>query len=81
MSNRCPLCNGYKSESTTTFTVDLKFGVLVVRHVPAVVCEQCGAEWIADAQAQKLENLVKETRKKQTMIEVAEFSALEKLAS
>jgi hypothetical protein len=38
INTRCPICNGYKSESTTTFTVDLDFGV-VVRHVPATICE------------------------------------------
>ena len=28
---RCPICHGYKSKSTTTFTVDLKFGMVVIR--------------------------------------------------
>jgi YgiT-type zinc finger domain-containing protein len=32
----------------TTFTVDLGFGVVVVRDVPATVCSQCGADWISD---------------------------------
>ena len=47
MMNRtkyCAICNGHITDSTTTFTVDLEFGVVVVRHVPALVCEQCGAE-------------------------------------
>jgi len=26
--------------------VDLGFGVVVVRNVPAKVCSQCGEEWI-----------------------------------
>ena len=33
-------------EGKTTFTVDLGFGVVVVRDVPATVCSQCGADWI-----------------------------------
>ncbi|MDR4509847.1 MAG: YgiT-type zinc finger protein [Candidatus Brocadiaceae bacterium] len=34
----CPLCGGKKQAGKTTFTVDLGFGVVVVREVPATVC-------------------------------------------
>lgn len=80
-NTRCPICNGYKSESTTTFTVDLDFGVIVVRHVPAEVCEQCGAEWIDDNNAEQLDQIVNYAKEKHTMIEVSEFSAWKKAAS
>ena len=80
-NTRCPICNGYKSESTTTFTVDLDFGVIVVRHVPAEVYEQCGAEWIDDNNAEQLDQIVNYTKEKHTMIEVSEFSAWKKVAS
>ncbi len=33
--NTCPICGGSKVKGTTTFTVDLGFGVVVVRNVPA----------------------------------------------
>ena len=56
----CPLCGGKKKEGQTTFTVDLGFGVVVVRNVPARVCSQCGADWIQDPIAAKLEEIVKE---------------------
>jgi len=79
--NRCPICNGYKSESTTTFTVDLDFGIVVVRHVPAIVCEQCGAEWISDENAAKLEQIVNEAKIKHSIVEVSEFSCSTKIAS
>ncbi len=80
-SNRCPICQGYKQSSSTTFTVDLKFGVVVVRDVPAIICEQCGEEWIADKEAEQLETIVNNARKKHSMIEVANFSDLLKVAS
>jgi YgiT-type zinc finger domain-containing protein len=81
INTRCPICNGYKSESTTTFTVDLDFGVVVVRHVPATVCEQCGAEWIDDNNAEQLDQIVNYAKQKHTMVEVLEFSSLKKEAS
>jgi YgiT-type zinc finger domain-containing protein len=79
--NRCPICQGYKIESTTTFTVDLDFGVVVVRHVPATVCEQCSVEWIDDENAEKLEELVNEAKAKHSIVEISEFPYLDKEAS
>ncbi len=39
--NQCPLCKGLTREGKTTFTAVLGFGVVVVRDVPAIVCELC----------------------------------------
>jgi YgiT-type zinc finger domain-containing protein len=47
----CPTCGGDKAPGVTTFTADLGFGVVVIRNVPAMVCSQCGAEWLDDATA------------------------------
>jgi len=80
-NGKCPLCQGYKYKSTTTFTVDLKFGVVVIRNVPALVCEQCGEEWIADKEAEKLETIVKEAKQKHSLVEISDFSDLLKVAS
>lgn len=66
----CPLCGGEKKQGKTTFTVELGFGVVVVREVPATVCVQCGADWIDDSIAARLEELVNDARKKHHMVEV-----------
>jgi len=73
--NKCPLCGGTKKEGKTTFTVDLGFGVVVVREVPATVCSQCGADWIGDIIAEKLEKLVEDARKKHHLVEITTLSA------
>ncbi|MDQ7042782.1 MAG: type II toxin-antitoxin system MqsA family antitoxin [Sulfurimonas sp.] len=79
--DRCPICQGYKIETTTTFTVDLDFGVVVVRHVPATVCEQCSAEWIHDEHAEKLEELINEAKVKHSMVEISEYPYLDRKVS
>jgi YgiT-type zinc finger domain-containing protein len=79
--DRCPICQGYKIDATTTFTVDLDFGVVVIRHVPATVCEQCSAEWIDDTTAEKLEQLVNEAKEKHSMVEISEFPYLDRKVS
>jgi YgiT-type zinc finger domain-containing protein len=73
--DKCPLCGGAKKEGRTTFTVDLGFGVVVVRDVPATVCSQCGADWIGDDIAAKLEEIVNDARKRHHIVEVTTLSA------
>jgi YgiT-type zinc finger domain-containing protein len=68
--DRCPLCGSTKKPGKTTFTVDLGFGVVVVRDVPATVCAQCGADWIEDSIAAKLEDIVDEARQRHHMVEI-----------
>jgi YgiT-type zinc finger domain-containing protein len=55
---------------TTTFTAEMGFGVVVIRKVPATVCSQCGADWIADDVAERIEALVDEARHKRLQVEV-----------
>ena len=62
-------------EGKTTFTVDLGFGVVVVRDVPATVCSQCGADWIEDAISARLEGIVNDARKRHHLVEVTTMTA------
>ena len=73
--SRTPLCSGTKKAGKTTVTVDLGFGVVVVRDVPPTVSSQCGADWIDDSTAAKLEEIVKDARKKHHIVEVTTLSA------
>ena len=72
----CPLCGGEKQLGTTTFAVDMKFGVVVVREVPAFVCTKCGDAWIDDPVAVKLEGFVAEARRTHTMVEITQWKQL-----
>lgn len=75
LPDKCPLCGGTKKSGKTTFTVELGFGVVVVRDVPATVCSQCGSDWIDDAVSAKLEAIVSDARKKHHTVEVTSLSA------
>lgn len=70
---KCPLCAGEKKSGTTTYSVDLKFGVVVVRDVPAKVCSQCGEEWIEQKVAKELERIVQNARLAHCELEVIPF--------
>jgi len=71
----CPLCSGNLYESTSTFTVDIKQVLVVVRNVPAKVCRQCGESWIMDDAAEKLEQIVFDAKLKRSHIEVIDMAA------
>ncbi len=72
----CPLCGGAKKGGKTTFTADLHFGVVVIRNVPASVCEQCGADWLSDKASSRIDKIVKEAREKRYEFEVFSFEKL-----
>ena len=69
-AERCPLCGGLKEPGKTTYTVDLGPGIVVVRNVPASVCEQCGEAWIGAKTAPELETIVKEASRKAYQVQV-----------
>jgi YgiT-type zinc finger domain-containing protein len=62
--SQCPLCGGSKTPGTTTYTVDFGSSIVVVRNVPAMVCDQCGEEWIGSEAASKLERLADDARQR-----------------
>lgn len=70
----CPLCGGGRGPGETTFSVELGSGILIVRHVPATVCTQCGAHWLSDEVAAQLEKRAAEARHKHTEVEVTAYA-------
>lgn len=73
----CPLCGGTKEPGTTTFAVDTGSNVVVVRDVPATVCSLCGEEWIDDAVAEMLEQIVQDAKRKKMLVEIATLAKTE----
>lgn len=70
---KCPICGGNQKPAETTFTVDLGFGVVVIRQVPAFICEICGEELIHDEVAADLEQIVDQARQRQRTVEVVRY--------
>lgn len=74
-SSQCPTCGGKKEQGKTTFTVDTGESIIVVRGVPATVCNQCGDEWFEDSVAEKLESIVADAKMRRLFVEIAYFDA------
>lgn len=59
----CPICGQESlSAGNTTFAADVEGTVVVVRDVPADLCENCGEAFIRDEIAAELEALVAEAK-------------------
>ena len=66
----CFFCKGQTIDTTTKFIGDLGQCVVIVKNVPARVCQQCGESSFSDEVAQQLERIV-EAVKHSIMSEVA----------
>ena len=55
---KCGICKAEMEEKKVTYTEDIEQGVIVVRHVPAQVCTECGNTWYNGKIAEELEKLV-----------------------
>ena len=55
---KCGICKAEMEEKNVTYTEDVEPGVVVVRHVPAQVCSECGNIWYSAAVAGELEKLI-----------------------
>jgi len=49
--------------------------VIIVRHVPALVCAQCGEAWLDDDQSRKIEGLVEEAKAQNHEVKVIDLAA------
>jgi YgiT-type zinc finger domain-containing protein len=59
---KCVVCrNGDTKRGFTTFTLERDGKLLVVRGVPARVCENCGEEYLEDSEVVRLGELADET--------------------
>jgi len=55
---KCGICKAEMDEKTVTYTEDIDQGVIVIRHVPAHVCTECGNTWYCGTVAAQLEKMI-----------------------
>lgn len=63
----CPICGtGQLQAGTTTFAADVDTTVVVVRNVPAEVCDTCGEAYLDEAVSEQLQRSVDDARRNGT---------------
>ena len=72
---KCPICkNGETRPGTTTLTVERGPLTLVVRHVPAQICDNCGEDYIEEATTRKALSQAEPAACQGVTVEVREFA-------
>jgi len=71
---RCPICKqGETRPGKTTVTLHQAETVLMVRHVPAEVCQNCGEVYLSEEVAQELSDEAQEVSLKGVLLHVREY--------
>lgn len=71
---KCYRCAGEIKESTTTYFVDLKGLMVIVKNVPCWECEQCGETTFDDTVVEQLEIIIEKVKSLYTEIAVVEYN-------
>ncbi|MEX2381743.1 MAG: type II toxin-antitoxin system MqsA family antitoxin [Opitutales bacterium] len=73
---KCPICkHGETSPGKATVTLERSGATLVVKEVPAQVCDNCGEEYVDEEVAARLLREVEECSRTGTEINVRHYHA------
>jgi YgiT-type zinc finger domain-containing protein len=73
---KCPICkNGETHPGTTTLTLERGPLTMVVRQVPAEICDNCGEDYIDEATTEKTLIQAEAAARQGVTVEVREFAA------
>lgn len=57
---KCPLCKGKMVEGKTNLPYEFDAGkIIVITHVPGMVCDQCGDDFVVIDVVKKVEEILK----------------------
>ena len=72
----CPICkSGNMAEGLTSITFERANATVVVKSVPANVCDNCGEAFIAEEIARKVHDVAETELKKGVEVEIVHFAA------
>lgn len=73
---KCVICKlGETRPGTATVTLERNGITLVVKSVPAQICQNCGEEYVDEAITAKLMHQAEETAQKGVQVDVREYVA------
>jgi len=73
---KCVICkHGMTQEGKVTVTLQREMTTIVVKDVPAEVCENCGEYYLSESVTEKLSARAEEAVKNGTEVEIFRFAA------
>jgi YgiT-type zinc finger domain-containing protein len=71
---KCGICKAETGERLVTHTEELNGTVVVIRHVPAQVCPECGNTWYTGKVAARLEAITAQAQAARTDVAVVTYA-------
>jgi YgiT-type zinc finger domain-containing protein len=70
----CVLCKSNLTKGNVNHIVDFNGHIVIIKSVPANICEQCGEYFIENDVALKLEKIIDEAKKNKAEIFIIKYS-------
>jgi len=73
---KCVICKqGQTNKGLTTVTLERGFTTVVIKDVPAEICENCGEYYLGETVTEKVQNLAEQAVQHGVEIEVLRYAA------
>lgn len=69
----CFMCKGELIEKKVNYMVDLGKTIIIIKDVPAKVCDQCGEQYFDDETSQNIEKIVNKLKDLSTEVTIINY--------
>lgn len=70
---KCFMCKGELIEKKVNYMVDLEKTIIIIKDVPAKVCDQCGEQYFDDETSQNIEKIVNKLKDLSTEVTIINY--------
>ena len=73
---KCVICKqGLTSDGGATVTLERGGSIIVIKDVPAEVCENCGEYYLSETTTEKIQTMAEQAVKQGIVIEILRYAA------
>lgn len=72
----CVLCKGNLTRGKVNHIIDLGNGIIIIKDVPANICNQCGEYYVDTETAIKLEQIVDELKRNRAEVLIINYNEM-----
>lgn len=72
----CVLCKANLTKGNVNHIVDLGEGIIIIKNVPANICEQCGEYYLDTNTALKIESILEDIKKNKAEVFIVNYSKM-----
>ena len=72
----CFKCKGKLEEKRVNYMVDLEKNIIIIKEVPAKVCNKCGEQYFDDETSENIEKIVNKLKKLAIEVTVINYNEI-----